>query len=126
MRFLKIELPPFYKQIVEDTLSKYPNASKIGGDFYQDLMFIVAQGYDIMWKFLVTVQDLVNEVTRAYLKNSIKNMRQYEAELFTMRLDLIDFADSGFARALKNDPFLRLEEKFELMVKILDAMVVLS
>ena len=126
MRYIKIDTPPFYKKVIEDVIAKYPNAAKIEFGFYEDLIFVISQGYGAMWRHMVTVEDLIKEVTRAYLDGKIVNMRKYEAELFTLRMDLIDFADSEFARALKDDPFLKLEEKFELVVIIMDAMVASS
>jgi len=123
MRFIKVKLPVYYENVIDSVLAKYPNASKISRDFYCDLLFIIAQGYDVMWKYIVSVEDIFNEVFAAYVAGKISNMRKYEAELFLIRLDLIDFADSYFGRLLKEDPVLKLEEKFEFMVIVFDEMV---
>lgn len=123
MRFIQVELPLYYKEVIKQSVDKHPNIKKFDFDFLQDLMFVVAQGYDAMWGNMCSVLDLIRESSNAYIAGRIRNMRLYEAELYTLRLDLIDFADCDFARALKDDPVLKLEEKFEFMAMVLDTMV---
>lgn len=123
MRFIKAELPAFYEKVVLDVLGRYSEANTIDKDFFRDLIYVIAQGYDAMWQILITVPELFQGAMQAYLKGKVKNMRIYESELFMLRMDLVDFADSGFARALKVDPFLKIEEKFELVVLLVDELM---
>lgn len=120
MRFTKAELPMFCKQAISTVVPKYPNLMKMDMDFMEDLMFVIAQGRKRLFQYLCSVYDLAVETTRLYSAGKIIRMAQYEAELYKMRLDLIDFANSGFCQLLHADPLLKLEEKFELVCMILN------
>lgn len=123
MRFINFPFPPFYVEAIDKLMVKYANAREINREFIDDILFVVAQGKDAMWSYLCSIDDLVDECARAYFDGRIKNIRLREAELFTLRMDLIDFAESPFVMELKDDPTLKLEEKFELVVAYLDGII---
>ena len=123
MRFVNVEIPAYCGEIVSDAVMKYPNLGKLNMDFLFDVIFVIAQGKRQLFRYLCSSYDLAAEASRAYIAGQTTRMSVYESELYKLRLDLIDFANSPFLQTLHTDPMLRLEEKFELVAMILNELL---
>lgn len=123
MRFINVELPIYYKEVILNTVPNFPEVQKLDYDFMQDIIFIIAQGRSAMFRNLCHVGDLAQAVAYMYFQGHVTYMAEEEAKLYKLRMDLIDFADSPFLNALHFDPQLTLEEKFQFVCMILEEML---
>lgn len=115
MRFIKIKLPLYCEILVKKTIDGLPLLDRFEIDFFRDIVSIVAMGRSVLFSYLATENDIVNEVMSMYVKNKTTNLRPKVAEFNKILLDIIDFAESGFLEALWESKELSLEEKFVMV-----------
>jgi Mg-chelatase subunit ChlD len=122
MRLIKIDLPQYYYGVVKQGLANHQALQQFGEDFFCDVLSIIAMGGKTCGKFFITAKEMAVEIGELYRKNKITSMPVCEAEKMKLRMDLIEFAEAPFVEEFRNIKVLTLEEKFEIMLNILQGM----
>jgi len=123
MRFIKIELPSFYKDIVDKGYSKYPKLSALPKSVLEDTICLLAQGKANCFKYMASDLEISRDVVERYKKGEIRRIEETEAQMFKLKMDIIQFAESDVLEAYSQFKSMNLEQKFDLIARLFEAII---